>query len=134
MILYRANPNILGPAASATLGAQSAAYWGMTWDTPLAGAFERLCTIFVQISLSLLVLQSFIHRNAWFYVLSVLYHALIDGVAVILSGVHFGTWPLEGVVFIFALISGGIIYYFYRQDQSQQTRSTLADPVSLPEA
>jgi hypothetical protein len=36
---------------------------------------------------------------------------------VILSGLHLGTWPLEGVVFIFALLSLGIIYFFYRQEK-----------------
>lgn len=117
MWIYKTNPGVLGSAATSALSAQAASYWSMSWDLPLAGAFERLCTMAVQISFSVIVLQAFTRRNAWFYVAAILWHAVIDCTAVILSGLHLGTWPLEGVVFIFALLSLGIIYFFYRQEK-----------------
>jgi len=84
-------------------------YWSMPWYDSMLGAVERLFTIVTQISLAVIVVQSFIRKQIRWLWLAIGYHALIDAVAVFVTSKLNPYW-VEGIVGLFALISLGIIF------------------------
>ena len=82
---------------------------GQPWHLPLAGAVERVSAMMIQISLSVVVLQAFLRRNAWWYGLAVLLHTLWDASVVLLTQAKLEVWAIEGIVLVMALISLGIL-------------------------
>lgn len=86
----------------------------LAWYDPLAGAVERIIAISLHLTLSVMVWLSVSRRNAWWYVAAVLWHALLDFVAVV--GVRFGwsTWTIEGVLALFLPINLLLLYLFHR--------------------
>jgi uncharacterized membrane protein YhfC len=103
LLYVRGNPQVIAGNAQAQIAVAS--YWASAWYVPLVGVVERVSAFVLQIGLSLLVLQAFTRRNPAWFVLAVLWHALIDAVAVFggLSG--WGVILLEGVVAVGALVS-----------------------------
>lgn len=78
----------------------------------LVSLMERLAALVLQISLSVMVWfsakggghHSFGGRNLfWLYPLAILLHAMVDAAAVILMGLGFSVWLIEGLVWILAL-------------------------------
>jgi uncharacterized membrane protein YhfC len=90
--------------------AQVAAYWSTAWYEALLPAFERLSTIIIQISLAVLVLQTFT-RKQWIWVwLAVLYHALIDFFTVPAGAGVIDKYGAEAILGGFAILSVIIIF------------------------
>ncbi len=84
-------------------------YWSASWYDSLMGAVERLFTIPVQVCLAVLVLQTFA-RKQWFWVwLAVLFHALTDATALLLSR-YLSVYWTEAVIGGFAILSLTIIF------------------------
>lgn len=87
---------------------QVAAYWSAPWYMALIGFVERVFTICLHVSLSVMVLYSIVdHKPVWFW-LALLWHAVVDAVAVYI-GQKVGVLAAEGMVAIFALISLWIV-------------------------
>jgi uncharacterized membrane protein YhfC len=87
---------------------QVAAYWSAQWYIALLPFVERIFAICLHVSLSVMVLYSIAsHKPTWFW-LALLWHAIVDAVAVY-AGPKVGALPLEGIVAIFAIISLWII-------------------------
>jgi len=84
----------------------------VVWYAYLLGGVERIFAITLQVSLAVLVFQVFVRRSIGYLFLAMLYHALIDFTALGLQAAYKNLLLSEGVVFIFALISLGIIWYF----------------------
>ena len=126
------NPAVLAalPAAQIeVVKTQVAAYWSAPWYSTLLGAFERLCTIPVQICFSVIVLQTFT-RKQWFWVwLAVLYHAVIDASAVFLMPLVGAYW-LEAIVAGFSLLSILIIFVLR---QPEPVAPEPAPVISMPQ-
>ncbi len=99
-------------------------YWSMPWYDSMLGALERLFTIVLQISLAVIVVQSFIRKQKRWLWLAIGYHALIDAVAVYATSKLNPYW-VEGIVGLFALISLGIIFVLRRSEPVED-----ANPVS----
>jgi uncharacterized membrane protein YhfC len=98
------------PAAQA----QVTTYWSAAWYDAFLPSFERLCTISIQISLAVLVLQTFT-RKQWFWVwLAVLYHALIDFFTVPAGAGYFSKYGAEAIIGGFAVLSLVIIFALRR--------------------
>lgn len=97
--------------------AQVNAYWSASWYDSLLGAVERLFSVVVQISLAVLILQTFMRRQSRWIWLAVGYHALIDAAAVLASQ-KLGIYWTEVIVFGFALISLFIIFSLRKQEPS----------------
>ena len=94
---------------------QVAAYWSTPWYAALLGAVERLFTLAIQVSCSVLVLQAFT-RGQWFWVgLAVLYHAAVDASAVLAVPI-LGPYWTEVIVALFALLSLAIIFALRRPE------------------
>lgn len=82
--------------------------------SPLIGLLERVFAIILHLSFTLIVLQAFA-KNRFFYVwLAVIYHALVDGVAVALAK---NVLVAESVVGVFALFSLVIIFLLCRGEE-----------------
>ncbi|MSP11497.1 MAG: YhfC family intramembrane metalloprotease [Chloroflexi bacterium] len=114
------------PADSCLLGFSRLSTLSM--HLPLAGAIERLGAITLHIALSLIVLLTFLHRNVLFYLLALLWHAAIDGVAVYLQGSGWDVWPIEELLLVIALINLGIILYLRRSTQTPSATAPMAEP------
>jgi uncharacterized membrane protein YhfC len=89
--------------------AQLDAYWSAPWYAIMLGAVERTFSILLHLSLAVLVLQSFLrHQIRWLFV-AILWHALIDGVAVISVSLT-NPYTTEVVLGIFAFLSVLILF------------------------
>lgn len=102
------------PASQLALARQQvAAYWSAPWYEDLLGAVERLFTIPVQICLSVIVLQALTRNHLGWLGLAIGWHAIIDGIAVILSsqvsGFPWGVYAIEGVLGVISLISMAVL-------------------------
>ncbi len=76
------------PDQAAALAAQINGLRGIQWWTPLPGVWERVLAITVHIALSILVVRAVRERKLWWWALAVLYHAVVNGVA--LLGLRYG--------------------------------------------
>jgi uncharacterized membrane protein YhfC len=112
--------------------AQVAAYWSAAWYEALLPAFERLSTITIQISMAVLVLQTFT-RKQWFWVwLAVLYHALIDFFTVPAGAGIISKYGAEAILGGFAILSLIIIVALRRRNSLKyEPRSAqLVNPIN----
>lgn len=113
---------------------QVAEYWSMAWHMPLTGAVERLIAIALHLSLSVLVLQAFIRRNALFYLIAIAWHAVVNAIAVILLMNEWSAWAIEGALALTAPISLGIILAFRRSPSDAEPpppQIPLPPPIEL---
>jgi len=117
------------PANQLTLAQQQVrVYWSKPWPISLLAALERFLTIPIQISLAVIVLQTFV-RQQWYWVwLAVLYHAIIDATAVMAASYVKGAW-LEAFVAFFALVSVGLIFILRRPEPPEQPQPPPLSPL-----
>jgi uncharacterized membrane protein YhfC len=114
------------PAAEA----QVAAYWSTAWVDAFLPSFERLSAMILQISLAVLVLQTFV-RKQWFWVwLAVLYHTLIDFFTVPAAAGYFSKYGAEAIVGGFAVLSLFIIFSLRRPEPEASAQPNA--PVEIP--
>ncbi len=90
--------------------AQIDAYWALPWFGAMLGAVERGFAICIQLLLSLLVLQAILRKNMLWFVLAILWHMLVNAVAVV-GLVTWGIYWVEALVGVMACISLGGIFY-----------------------
>lgn len=110
---------------------QIEAYWAMPWYQAILGAVERLSALPVQVSLSLMVLQAFRRKQAWWLGLAIGWHTLVDAAAVF----AFQTWNVyltEAIVAVFGVASIVIILAFRTKSSPVETEE-LQLPLTLPE-
>jgi uncharacterized membrane protein YhfC len=103
---------------------QVAAYWSVPWYIALLGFVERVSTICMHTSWSVMVLYAVTYRKPIWYWLALLAHALVDAIAVYI-GPKAGALGTEGILAIFALISLWIIF--------KMRSEFLEDVTNLPE-
>ncbi len=97
------------------------------WYDTILGAVERTFTMAIHLALSVLVLQLFLRGQRRWLFLAILYHALVDALAVY-TLVRWNTYIAEGTVFVMALVGLGIIAYFY------QPNPVVADALPVVES
>lgn len=105
---------------------QVAAYWNTTWYDSLIGALERLMTLPIQLSFSVLVLQAFTRKNFAWVGLAILWHTLVDG-AVVWITPTWGIYVGEAAVVLACLASLGMVFAL-RQPEPPEP----AAPAPLP--
>ena len=96
----------------------AAAFWSAPAYLVLLGAVERLFSLAVHISLSVMVLQVFTRRNWGWLVAAIGYHLLTDAVAVFGSQSHGSPLVIEAVIGMFALVSLAIILSLHPKGES----------------
>jgi uncharacterized membrane protein YhfC len=102
---------------------QVAAFWSAPVYTAFLGLIERVFAICLHLSLSVMVLYSVAYkRPVWFWV-ALLWHAVLDGLAVYLVP-SFGAVGVEAVAGVLAVISLVILFrmkpMFVQEEQSVQ--------------
>lgn len=98
------------PAAQLELArTQVSIYWSAQWYETLLGALERFFTIPVQITFSVIVLQTFTRKQGYWVWLAVFYHALIDASAVFLAPI-LGVLATAALIGCFALFSLWLLF------------------------
>jgi len=88
---------------------QVQAYWSTPWYIALMGFGERIFAISLHVSLSVMVLYAVAYRKPIWFWLALLWHALVDAVAVYVVQ-EAGILAVEGIVAIFAIISLWIVF------------------------
>ncbi len=131
--LRNADLSKLFPASQLDLAEkQVQGYWLTPWPISLFGALERALTIPVQMSMAVIVLQTFV-RKQWFWVwVAVLYHAIIDATAVAGSAYVNGVW-IEAFVAFYAIISIIIIFRLRQPEPLEPIKNEpLPPPLFIP--
>jgi uncharacterized membrane protein YhfC len=113
MLAYRAIdlstvPSI--PADQLELAKQQvAAYWSSPPYLAIMGFVERISAMCLRVGLSVMVIYAIAYRQPiWFWV-ALLWHALVDAVAVYVIQ-KMGILQVEGIVAILALVTLGIVF------------------------
>lgn len=88
---------------------QVAAYWSAPWYMALMGFVERIFAICLHVSLSVMVLYALAAKRPLWFWLALLWHALVDAVAVYV-GQSVGMLQVEGLVAVFAAVSVGLVF------------------------
>ena len=107
----------------------------LAWYDPLAGAVERIIAISLHITLSVMVWLSVSRRNLLWFAAAVLWHALLDFVAVLTVSFGLQMWAIEGVLSLFLVANLGLLYLIHRYAQRTAAPAEPADspPAALQE-
>ncbi len=107
----------------------------LSWWQPLLGGLERVMTMAIQLSLSVLVLQVFTRRRGYWWWLALAYHTLVDLVAVLLASELNSILPqetlslvVEGAILPLALFSGWIIWRLRPRVEQGTAPAEAAEP------
>jgi uncharacterized membrane protein YhfC len=104
---------------------QVAAYWSAPWYMALLGFVERIFAICLHVSLSVMVLYALAYRKPVWFWLALLWHAVVDAVAVYV-GQQIGLLAVEGMVAVFALISLWIVIFLQNKLGLGQSEADFA--------
>ncbi|HEX2993891.1 MAG TPA: YhfC family glutamic-type intramembrane protease [Anaerolineales bacterium] len=85
------------------------AYWSAPWYMALIGFVERLFAIMLHISLSIMVLYAIAYSKPIWFWLALLWHALVDAVAVYAIQ-NVGVLATEGIIAILGIVSLWIVF------------------------
>jgi uncharacterized membrane protein YhfC len=102
---------------------QIADYWAAPDYTALLGALERLFAIITHLALTVIVLQTFTRNNVVYLILAIVWHAIIDGVAVFAVGTVGPYWT-EVIIAVFALVNLFLIFVFRLGDAASPAPSS----------
>lgn len=109
LALRDANLEALYPAGQVEqVASQLTAYWASPWYVALLGAVERISGLAFHLAASVLVMQSFIRRNGMWLGAAIVWHTLLNAMAVYAARV-WGTIPAEAIILLMGLLSLGFV-------------------------
>lgn len=107
-------------------------FWLSPWHAGLLPGVERVIAISTQIVLATLVWKSIADRSFVWFGLAILYHMVIDAVAVFLQGIGWNSWAIEGVLAIFLLLNIYLLYRFWKEESDlEEDMDELEDDEEL---
>ena len=116
---------VLSPNQAEWARQQVEAYWSIPWHMPLAGAVERIAALGLHIGLSVMVWLAISFRKPLWFWLAILYHAAVDGLALLAMGFGIHVWLIEAGLI---LISFGALYgIITTAKRMEQERVVLLD-------
>lgn len=120
------------PDQVAEVTAQVEAYWAAPWHAAILGAVERLFSLVVHLSLSILVLQAFTRRNPLWVAAAVLWHTFSNAIAVF-AVLTWNPYITEALIGVVAVLSAGIIYALRQPDPEAEPLPPplLVEPVNI---
>jgi uncharacterized membrane protein YhfC len=98
-------------------------YWSAPDYAALLGALERVFAIITHLTLTVIVLQTFTRNNIAYLIAAILWHAIIDGVAVFAVGTVGPYWT-EAIIAVFALVNLFLIFAFRSGDAASPALSS----------
>jgi len=126
VIMRNADLSALGvPAEQLELARQQVdAFWASPFYMGFLGGLERLFAICLHLSLSVMVLYSVAYKKPVWFWLALLWHAVVDAIAVYFLPIV-GAIALEGIIGVMAAISLGILFtmrpWFTQGEPAQPT-------------
>ena len=133
MLSLRGSDLSFVPADQRELATQQiAAFWSAQWYDTLLGAVERVSAMCVQVSLAVIVLQSFTRNNPLWLGLAIVWHAVVDAVAVV-AVQTWGVYWTEAIVGLFAMISLMALFAL-RQPENDAAPPESGPPSPVPVA
>ena len=114
MLVYK-NADFNDPTLAEGLVTQVQALWQLPWQTPLVSAVERISGMLMHITLSVVVMQSFIKNQVKYLLFAMGIHTLYEAIPLILLEYQQPTWLIElflvvfAVVFVLILLRFGIL-------------------------
>ena len=132
VLFYNPQAQLASGTAAGTvqaMQAQISQFWATAWHLPLAGGYERILAISSHLVMSIFVWKSVVKHSAWWFLLAVLYHAVLDGVAVSLSGLGLTAWQLEGALSIFLILNVVLLYRFWVSEKNHPDSTENEDHV-----
>ncbi len=92
-------------------------FWTTPWVNGLLPGVERIIAMSLQIFLSTLVWKAVVDRSFIWFALAVIYHAVVDALAVYLGGIGWGYWAIEGVLALFLVLNIYLLYRFWKEEE-----------------
>jgi uncharacterized membrane protein YhfC len=96
----------LGPDVSL----QAGDFWSQSWYTLLAQGFELAALFLGQIVLAVIVWLSIAKRNWLWFILAVVWQAVLESVPLMAAGMNLSTLPREALIGFFVVINAVILY------------------------
>jgi uncharacterized membrane protein YhfC len=103
------------------------AFWSSPAYMGFLGGLERIFAICLHLSLSVMVLYSVAYKKPMWFWLALLWHALVDAIAVYFLPIV-GAVALEGMVGVLAAISLGILFTMRPWFAEAEPAQAMADP------
>ena len=131
LVLNQKDPALLVPADQMQIArSQLEAYWSLPWFYPLLGIIERLFTLPLHITASVLVLQAFTRQQIRWVWIAVLWHAAIDAIMAVYlpsvwRGYSWAPYALEAILGLTALVNIAVLFLL-------KPKPTLKQPASQP--
>lgn len=98
------------PQQVQAINAQFEAYWALPWYDVMLAVVERISTLMIHVSMSLMVLQVFTRRNPAWLAIAIAWHTLVDALAVF--GLYtWGPYWTEAAIAVLGAASLAIIYW-----------------------
>lgn len=117
------------PADQAALAQQQVqSFWATPWHMPLAGAVERVAALALHIALSVMVWISISFRKPLWFWLAVLYHAVVDGLAVLAMSFGLQAWLIEAGLII---ISFSMLYLIIKTAKKMDHARQEIEPLAI---
>ena len=105
--------------------AQKATLLSTAWWMPLLGAWERVCSLSFHVAASVIVLQRFVRGKMSWYWGAVLFHALVDAMAVVLLKL---TGPISVELALTGLLVIDLVIIFSLRPRSSEVAAAPALP------
>jgi len=106
-------------------------FWSAPWYTIFLGALERAFALPIQITFSLLILQSVTRKQPGWLFLAIGWHALVDGAAVFSVGT-WGVYTAETVLAALCLLSLAVIFALRRSEPIERSEQIQPTPPLQP--
>jgi uncharacterized membrane protein YhfC len=109
-------------------------YWSSNWYEHLWGALERFSVIPIHLSATVLVYQSLRRKNLLWVLAAILWHALVDFIAVV-SGQSWGIPITEAILFGLGMLGWGMVFLLRDppppEPNSESSPSEVIQPAPL---
>ena len=109
-------------------------YWSTPWYAFLMADVERIFTIIIHVTMTVMVLQCFcssqVKSRQWMLLLAILWHAGLDSLAVLVT-IKYNAYLAELIVVLWTLASLAILQYFYKHHMDREI--VTSDPVEESE-
>jgi uncharacterized membrane protein YhfC len=112
---------------------QVEAYWSAPWYMALMGFIERIFAIMLHVGLSVMLLYAIAYRKPVWFWLALLWHALVDAVAVYAIQ-NVGILATEGIIAIFGIISLWIVFKMGSMFINDLSNPSLQEAISVRDA
>ena len=109
-----------------------AAYWSAPWYYTLREAIGQIFLMAIEISLAVMVLQTFTRKQWYWVVLAIGFHSLVEFARVIALNLSSNEYVMTGVLGLFAICGVAIIYALHNPNKAQVPPSGVLSQAPSP--